>query len=240
MKKSLGVMLLASLLGAACSGLPPASTHGGQRQYVEQGEVGDANPESLPPLPTFREALSCEQAFGAGRCGTGAEVYSRALLVAPPEVSYLYMPYAYASYTGALNHVHLSPPAVYAPTVQYQRYIAPAYVASYRAVSPGVVRHYHSLTDEQRVLLIRQGPLVNIYRRGAISPFAKPAAQSVGLPVQQPPSGVPTPSGRPPPAAPVGPPVRPPASLPPPSKPLTSTPTTPPQTGPAKPKDRDK
>lgn len=152
--------LLAALL-QGCADAPvqaPYAAPYAAPQTLYNPPPSPSGDEALPPLPTFLTLEDCERAYGLGACASAPQVYASASIAPPPSVAYWYMPYAYASFYGALTYGHLAPPMVYASTIYYRSYLAPGYMTRYRLLTPQEVYRYRSLPVRERETLIRQGP----------------------------------------------------------------------------------
>jgi hypothetical protein len=190
--RNLCLLALVSLLNGCAT--PPQTGYAPQH-YIQ---AGDDSEEVLPPLPTFTSLDYCEQAYGAGSCATGAQVYARAALPAPPYVNHWYMPYEYSGLTGSLAYAHLAPPAPYVSHVYYHRYITPVYVTRYQVVTPVVVQRYRAVPVHQREVIVRQGPSHYDHRRGVVAaprdiapPARVPSPQAPAVRPAPPAGGVP-------------------------------------------------
>lgn len=132
----------------------------------------DEEVDLIPPVPTFTSISNCEQAYGFGACGDGTEVYARARLEAPPEVRYIYMPFAYSAAPTVLIHRYYAPPTVYISTVQYNTFISPVVIQRYSMINTRTIEVYHRAPVHVREQALRSGPVVYVPSRAVVKPLS--------------------------------------------------------------------
>ena len=123
----------------------------------------------VPPVPTFTTSGDCELAYGAGECGTGAEVFARASVAAPEGAATWFIPFTYGVMTGVLVNRYFAPPTIFISTIQYRTYISTAVVERYRVVDRRTIEVYHRAPPSVRIEAVRAGPVRFAPSRGVIT-----------------------------------------------------------------------
>jgi hypothetical protein len=132
--------------------------------YAQAEEV-----DLVPPVPTFTTSGDCELAYGAGECGTGAEVFAKASLAPPEGAGTWFIPFTYGVMTGVLVNRYFAPPTIFVPTIQYRTYISTAVVERYRVVDRRTIEVYHRAPPSVRIEAVRAGPVRFAPTRGVIT-----------------------------------------------------------------------
>lgn len=127
---------------------------GGGMGYTQAVDETDLT----PPLPRFVSLWDCEQAYGVGACGTGAQVYRSVNMAPPHDASAWFIPFGFGVMTGVLTHAFFAPPTRYIVGRPYHVYTQPVVVKRYREVTPIVIRRYHSAPPYIREDIDRRGP----------------------------------------------------------------------------------
>lgn len=123
----------------------------------------------VPPVPTFTTPADCEQAYGAGACGSGEEVFARASLAPPDGAGSWFIPYAYGVMTGVLVNRYFAPPTVFVSTVRYRTFVTTAVVERYRAIDRRTIEVYHRAPPAVRMEATHAGPVRFAPSRGVIT-----------------------------------------------------------------------
>lgn len=203
-----GAIILVVLVAIAVA---PSSTPTNQQiaSSAPQPSQIVAQDEIVPPLPRFTSISECEQAYGAGACGTGQQVYAQNNMSAPQGSGDWVIPFAFGAMTGALLNQHFMAPMPYSYGMNYGGYTSPASINRYTSVNKTVVNNYNSAPAAKQQQAIRSGPVAVTAPGGRLAP---PTGNTARL---APPTGSPSTALAPRPSAPVASAPRPTYSAPP-------------------------
>lgn len=158
----------------------------------------------VPPVPTFTTTVDCEQAYGAGACGSGEEVFARASLAPPDGAATWFIPYAYGVMTGVLVNRYFAPPTVFVSTVHYRTFVTREVVERYRVVDRRAIDVYHRAPPAVRIEATHSGPVRFAPTRGVITsrPYERRPEPTSAHPSEHGPAGAARPApGSPSPVA---------------------------------------